>query len=160
MDVSQARDPVPCFFWKPNMRQFRHFVSGYETCTNWHDLPDKFIVELLRRFGATIPYQSYVWLTRWSCTQEEDNDKIETEERSRRRRLAIELASECIDFKVLSIERILKLSKFELLPAESILMKLQDLLPSRETKMKELITIELTFDHDEVRVFEFKDRLW
>lgn len=117
-------------------------------------------MELLRRFGATIPYQSYIWLTRWSCTQEENHDKFDTEERSRRRRIAIELANEYIDFKVLSIERILKLSNFELLPAESLLTKMQELLPARETKMKEVVTIELTFDHDEVQVFEFKDRLW
>ena len=117
-------------------------------------------MELLRRFGATIPYQSYIWLTRWSCTQEENHDKIDEEESSRRRRIAIELANEYIDFKVLSIERILKLSNFELLPAELLLTKMQELLPAREIKMKEVITIELTFDHDEVQVFEFKDRLW
>jgi hypothetical protein len=153
-------DPILTFFWYTYVSLFRHFVSGYETCTNWHELPDKFIVELLRRFGATIPYQSYIWLTRWSCTQEENHDKIDEEESSRRRRIAIELANEYIDFKVLSIERILKLSNFELLPAESLLTKMQEQLPAREIKMKEVITIELTFDHDEVQVFEFKDRLW
>lgn len=139
---------------------FRHFVAGHDSCTNWHELSDKFIVELLRRFGATIPYQSYIWLSRWACTQEEDQDKIDSEERARRHKSAVELANEFIDFKVLSIERILKLSKVDLLPAESLMKKMQELLPAREVRMKEYLSIDLTFDRDEVKVFEFKDKLW
>ena len=118
------------------------------------------MAELLRRYGKTIPYQSYYWLCSWSCIQAENNEKIDDEERIRKHKYAIALANDYIDFKVLSIERILKLSSLELLPAESLLKKLQELLPARETKMKESLTIELSFERDEIQLFEFKDRLW